>query len=214
MEPQFQSSFIPKKPVTSESHSFVAHSTMSVGIFSIVGNALVVLTLVACISLFSYTLVLKNKIADLHKQIVSAKEVFQPDTIQALIKTSNKLTSAQQLLQKHTAPTEIFDALQSLVFKKARFTNFTYTNKNNNASITMQIEASSYNVLEQQSLMLSGAIFIGSPIFSDFKVLDTGNISTKFNANIDPSLLLYSKIAGTLNSNGINTTNQATTTTP
>ena len=124
---------------------------------------------------------------------------------------------ATQLLQKHTAPSEIFTTLQSLALKKVRFDDFVYTNKNNAVTVKMQVEAGSYNALTQQDMVFSNTSFILQPKFSNFKVLDTGNISATFNASIDPSLVSYKKLLETGSISQDNSANysniKATTTT-
>lgn len=206
MEPQFQSSFIPRKSVTADTTSFnTGTSNPPIGIFSLIANVMIVITIFACIGLFAYSKILSSQISQKHSEIVKAKDAFQIDTIQALISASQKLSSAEELLNKHTAPSEIFSILQTLALKRVRFGDFTYKNKNGSVSITMQVEAESYNAMVQQDSVLSHTNFLFSPVFSDFKILENGHISAKFTSDIDSSQILYTKLLNAGSVDGQNT---------
>ncbi len=192
MEPQFQSSFIPKKPAVSIP-SAPAAPTHSFNIFSIAATVILVATILAAGGLFAYKQILNGQIDKANADIVAARDAFQPDTIKELIDVSGRLMSAQKLLNSHIALSYMLDNLQSMTFKKIRFNNFNFSSKEGVPTISMDVEGQSYNVLVQQYDIFSQDTSIQNPSFSDFTVTDNGNVTTKFIGTIDPSLISYKK---------------------
>ncbi len=192
MEPQFQTSFIPKKPVDSGIKMVGAKGPIS--IFSIFTTVLVVGTVVASAGLFFYQQMIQSQITDVEKNIVSARGAFQPDTIKQLITVSSQITFTEKLLNSHILINQIFNLLQNLTVRKIAFNDFTYTNKNGSPSIVMNGESQSYNALLDQSNIFAQSGLVQNSQFSNFSLSSDGNVSFKLSANIDPSVLLYPKV--------------------
>jgi hypothetical protein len=200
MDPKFQTSFIPKKPVVGGVNE-PAGLSRPIGIFSVFMWFAFIITVLTTLALFGYKQVLNSQISQAEKDIVSAREAFQPETLKELVDVSSRITLTQRLLNSHVLTSQILDMLQNLILKKVRLNNFTLSSKENVPTISMDLEASSYNALAQQSIVFSKSTEIKNPQFTDFTVLDTGNITTKFTATLDPSLLSYKKVIDSLNTN-------------
>ena len=200
MDPQFQTSFIPKKPIISGSRDSI-NVEKSTNIFSVVSVIIFIAVLALSVGLFIYKNILVNQITDANKKIVAAREAFQPETIKELISVSTQIMSAQRLLQSHVAPSQIFYTLQSLTFKKISLNNFIFIHKDGATSVSADMEAQSYNALAQQSDLFSKTVFIQKPNFENFNVLENGNITSKFSAVIDPSIFSYKNAVDALNLN-------------
>ena len=148
MEPQFQTSFIPKKPIDPGIRMVNAKEPTS--IFPIIAWVIVIATIIACGALFAYEQLLKSQINQAETNIISAKEAFQPDTIQQLVNVSNQISFTENLLKSHVLTNRILDILQSLTVKKIYFIDFSYSNTLGSPSILMNGETQSYNALAEQ----------------------------------------------------------------
>jgi len=198
MEPKFQSSFIPQKPIiTGLSSTTTATSSpyaVAPNIFSIIATILFVGSLLVSAGLFGYEKLLTSQIAQADKDLVAARNAFELDTIHNLIDISSHISSTKQLLQKHVVISEVFNLLQSLTVKNVRFDSFSYVEKADSLSISMTGEAKNYNTLAAQSAIFLANTSIKNPSFSDFTLTDTGNVTFKFSADIDPSVVSYKRV--------------------
>jgi hypothetical protein len=192
MEPQFQTSFIPKK--STDPGIRIINAKEPISLFSILTTVIVIATIVASGVLFAYQQILKSQISQAEKDIVAAKQAFQPDTIKQLITASSQIDFTERLLNSHILINQIFNLLQNLTVKKIAFTDFTYINKNGSPSVVMDGESQSYNALVEQYSIFNQSGLILNPEFSDFALSTDGNITFKLSANVDPSVILYQKV--------------------
>ena len=200
MDPKFQTSFIPKNPVVTQS-KIPSITIPTVNIFSAISTAIFFLTLILIGGLFGYKILLNKQIAQADKDIVQAKQAYQLEAVQSIIDANSRIISTKELLNKHIAVSELFNLLQTLTLKKISFGNFIYTNKEGSYSITMDAEAQTYNALAQQNDIFLKNSFIKDPQFSNFELAENGNIKVKFTTSIDPSLISYKRAIEALSSN-------------
>lgn len=192
MEPKFQTSFIPKKPIGSPvgSGMNIIHST---NVFSVVATVVFIVTLLTSGGLFFYKYTLNNQIQVADQNILTARAAFEPEIIKQLVDVNARIISAKKLLENHVVVSKLLGLMEDLVLKKMRFTEFNYANTDNNPTLTVIGEVQTYNALaEQQDVFLkSGSI--KAPVFSNFNLGDNGYITFNFSATVDPTLISYKK---------------------
>lgn len=193
MEPKFQNSFIPKKPMglTQNVGVNVVHST---NIFSVIAGIIFVIALLISGGLFAYGKILDGQIEEVQAKILAARGAYEPEKIKELIDIDRKITSSEDLLRNHVAVSEVLSLLEELTLKKMRFTSFDYTNNNNKPEVTIAGDVQTYNALAKQQEFFASTEFIRNPTFTDFNLGDNGYISVKFSADIDQSLISYKRI--------------------
>ena len=192
MEPKFQTSFIPKKPIgqTGGPSLSVVHN---VSIFSTVAAVVFIVTILSSGALFFYKNILSGQIGQYDKDIASASSAFQPQKIQDLIDANSRIATTKTLLENHVVVSKLLLLLNNLVLKKIRIADLIYSNKNKEPSLLMIAEAQTYNALaEQQDLFLKNE-FIKDPVFSSFVLGDNGYITFNFLATINSNLISYKK---------------------
>jgi len=193
MEPKFQTSFIPKKPIISEPGSRVAVSH-SINIFSAIATIIFVLTILTSGGVFIYKNILESQILLSDKSLNAAREAFHPEKIQELIDADSRIMATKRLLEKHVAVSELLTLLQSLTVKRMRFTSLSYINKNTGLpTLSIDGEAATYNALAEQKDIFGQNEFIKNPQFSNFSLMDNGAVSVKFFTTLDPKLVSYKK---------------------
>jgi hypothetical protein len=192
MEPKFQSSFIPKKPVVSTQNTAIPVA-QETNIFSLVAGVMFTVAILVSAALFGYQKVLHNQILTAQQAVSDARSAFEADKIQDLIDSNGKIDSAKQLLVKHVALSKLLLLMQQLTLANVKFDDLEYTNQSGLPTLTIAVEAQSYNALASQSDIFRANEFIKSPYFTEFSPQDTGSIKAKFNSTIDTSLVSYAK---------------------
>ena len=191
MEPKFQTSFIPKRPISSSTGNSVIRST---NIFSIVATVFFIVTLFTSVGLYLYKNLLTNQIAEVDKILNTSRTAFQPEKIQELVDVNNRIEVAKNLLEKHIVTSNLLTLLETLTVKRMRFVNFNYSNRAGIPTVVMKGESQTYNALAQQEDIFSKDKSLVNPEFSDFNLGDNGNITFDFSATLEPGLISYKKI--------------------
>ena len=192
MEPKFQTSFIPKKPIGS---TVSPSSNISAGgsLFSSIATVVFVITLLTSGALFVYKNILSGQVEQYDKEINDASNAIQPQKIQDLIDANSRVTVTKTLLDNHVVVSKLLTLLNDLTIKRIRFTSLNYINKNKESSLSISLEAQTYNALVQEQSLLQINEFIKNPVFSNFSLGDNGFITVDFSATVDPSLVSYKK---------------------
>lgn len=200
MEPNFRTSFIPKKPIVSTQGVGGATVIKTTNIISLVGNIVFVFMLLISGGLFFYKSMLNDQIVQAGLDLDAARDAFQLDVIQELIDVNARLRATNDLLNQHVAISEFLLFLQEKTIKNVRFESLDYKNEVNNQSVTMKVEGSSYNALASQGEIFSKEEFIKSPYFSEFNTKDNGIVTAVFSSNIDAALVSYKRKIDSSNS--------------
>ncbi len=197
MEPKFQTSFIPKKPVIDASRAMLP-TVKNVNIFSTIATVVFVLTILVSGGLFGYRYYLIGKIVQNDKDLNSARAAFQPETIKQLLDASTRFTTISNLLENHFVVSELLVMLEQLTVKNVAFSELTYSYSSGIISVSMNGQSRTFNALAQQSDIFYKSGFLLSQLFSDFNLTDTGNVSFKYSANILKDLVSYKSKVGAL----------------
>jgi hypothetical protein len=195
MEPKFQTSFIPKGPISSDSNPVsgirrtgdVTHITLLPTVSGIVFTIALLITG----GLYGYEYVLNSQIADLDASLVHTKAAFDTDTVQQLIVESNQIRSAKTLLNKHVAISNIFALFQANVLPTVKFSGFTFDSSGSTILVTIEGEASSYDAIAQQNDLFQKITYMHDSTFTNLDLSDKGTVTLKFKTSIDPNLVSY-----------------------
>jgi H2-forming N5,N10-methylenetetrahydromethanopterin dehydrogenase-like enzyme len=190
MEPKFQTSFIPKKPIGS-SQGLGISVIRGNNILSVIATVVFIVTVLTAGSLFFYKNILINQVSVADKSVIDTQIVLGTDTILKLVDLDTRIKSARILLEKHAVVSKVLLLMEGLVLKKMRFNEFSYKNLDNKPSVSVSGEIQTYNALAgQQEAFLSNPS-VKNPEFSNFNLADNGYIVVKFSADIDPNLISY-----------------------
>jgi len=196
MEAKYQTSFIPKKPVTTGQRSSGGMSLLlliSILIF------LVSLGSVAYVILFKQAYI--KSIEEAQKTIETNKSGLVSDslTIESLVELDSRINVANKLLSNHIAVSPIFNFLQQATLKSVRFKNFSFTSVNKDStkkvSIQMSGQAKDWETVASQADEFGKTEWkkiIDEPKISNLSLNSDGSISFIFSAYINPDYLIYS----------------------
>ncbi len=192
METKFQTSFIPKQPVTE-----TAHRASSSGLIFLISLILFVASIAAAAGAFLYNDYIDKSIVEGNAQLKRNEQALDPTTIQGLTRLNDRINSATTLLDKHVAVSRLFAVLSDATLQNVRFNDFTYANAGGDkVNISMKGQATSYETVALQSKSFtdpSRKNVFKSPLFGDLNLDQSGNVTFSFSASIDPSLVSYSK---------------------
>ncbi|KND48091.1 MAG: putative pilN [Parcubacteria bacterium C7867-006] len=192
MEPKFQTSFIPKKPIVSETGTSVG-VVRETNIFSVVATILFIATILVSGGLFGYKIILHKQITADDQQIDAAKAALQVDKIKELIDANNRIIASKNLLDKHVALSQLLTLMQSLTVRRIRLLDLTYLNKSGIAVLSLNGQAQNYNALAEQSRIFSENEYLSNDKFSEFTLEDNGYIRVKFESTVNTSLTSYKR---------------------
>src|SRR3989338_35956 len=193
MEQNFQTSFIPKKPMVAER----AIPTRSIGFLTIVSIFILFTILLASLALYFYKGILTKNIAQMENTLNLAKNRFEPSKITELQTLDKRLRASSEILGKHIVITTVFEALQDITMKTVRYTKFSYQLGDEKAPkviIKMSGQAVGYRSIAFQSdLFAQNKNFI-DPVFSNLTLDNSGNVLFDLEFSVDPSFVDYKQM--------------------
>jgi len=193
MEQNFQTSFIPKKPMIEER----AVASQPVSLSTIISIFVFFTMLVATGALYFYNGILNKNIIQMENDLNLAKNRFEPSKIIQLQVLDKRLRASNEILSKHIATSPIFKALQSITMKTISYTKFGYDfnsdTKNPKIMVKMSGIALGYKSVALQSDLFTTNKNLIDPIFSNLALDDKGNVTFDLEFSVDPDFVNYKK---------------------
>jgi hypothetical protein len=188
MDPRFQSSFIPKKPIAGN----VKPARGPINVLWLISIVVFVVALAGCVAVYFYQSYLNSSIASDEQSLNLTQGQFDPSTINQIIRLDSRLTNAKSLLSSHQALSNLFAALENTTLQSVRFSNFTFGVGDQNAlTVTMSGEAKSFSDIALQSQVFNKTTYFKNLVISGLTVEPTGYVAFNAAMTIDPSLLSY-----------------------
>lgn len=190
MEQNFQTSFIPKKPILKESAIYARPTS----IFLIISLFVLFTVLLATGGLYFYKGITVKKITDLENTLNLAKNRFEPSKITELQVLDKRLLASSEILSEHTTIIPIFNALEQITMKSVRFTDFSYDLGTDNkaiVSVKMSGVAIGYRSIALQSDLFAKNKNLIDPIFSNLVLDNSGNVIFDLEFSVNPSFVNY-----------------------
>lgn len=194
MDQNFQTSFIPKKPIVKENETV----SRPVGFLLVISLFILFTVLLATGGLYFYKRVVANNIVALQDNLNKAINRFEPAAITRLQVLSKRLDASTEILSKHITVVPIFDALEALTLKTIRYTKFSYTlgTEKNTLVINVQMSGIAKGYMD---IALQADLFtnkeIGKklidPVFSNLTLDNNGNVLFDLNFSVDSDFVNY-----------------------
>jgi hypothetical protein len=149
MEQNFDTSFIPKRPIFKEEANIRRHAPISV--VALVGFAVFFAALILTGLAFFVHKKESDIVQSLATQLASEKERFNPQAIEDLKATSVRLKHAKQIVDNHVAASPLLDLVQSFTNKSVYYENLNLA-KEEKTGYTLRLKgkAPSYGLLYAQ----------------------------------------------------------------
>ncbi len=195
VETKFQTSFIPKKSMTTER---LSGSRMSIFLF--ISIIIFLASLGIAIFVFLEKKILIQKISTDQSTIVTKKASFDPNTIDNIVELNTRIEVAKNLLASHTDITPIFNFLNQVTLKNVRFKDFSFSgqsvdsNGQNIVGIKMNGIARDFETVASQADEFGKQdwrnIIRGTQV-SNLSLNTDGSVSFVLSATVLPGVLLY-----------------------
>lgn len=193
METKFQTSFIPKQPVTSEA----PHHASAASLFFLFAFIIFMASLACAGGVFIYSGIIKNNINEGKSQLTLNKNAFDPNTINQITRLNDRINAADYLLKRHKSVSTLFSVLSNATLVNVRFSDFNYAGVDDKITLSMKGQASSYETVALQAKEFTNPNLknvFRSPLFGDLTLDTQGNVSFSFSTNVDPLLVDYYKL--------------------
>ena len=190
MDPRFQTSFIPKKPVITQSP--VSRSS-NIDLFSLIAIVIFILSLGLSGGIFFWQNLITKDIETKKATLERARDAFEPDLIKKIIRLDSRIENGKTLLGSHVSVTRLFDALSTITLRGVRFRdfNFSYLAKDK-IEVSMKGQAQSFAAVAIQSDFFNQQKYLKNTLIGDLSLEPTGTIGFSVNTIIDPELVSYS----------------------
>ena len=191
MDNSFQTSFIPKKPITPG----VPSSKTPRSLFSVIATFLLVFVLVLSLGLFVYKIYLNKQKESYSNSLTSARDSFEQGTIDELDLFNKRTESAKELLNKHVVISPIFKLLQEITIPSVQYTTFEQITDENGFLVKIEGVARDYRSIALQADMFNSTkgLSFKNVVFSNLVKDKNNNIIFDLKFNVDPALLSYEK---------------------
>jgi hypothetical protein len=199
MENSFQTSFIPKKPISS-----VVSTKEPKSLFSIIAAFLLVISILAPVGLFFYKAYLTKQKEALSASLLVARDSFEKDTIEELGLFDKRIEISKQILNNHIISSPLFALLGGITIPTIQYTSFSQQVSDKGFSISLEGKAKDYKSIVIQSDVFSSAkgSSFKNVLFSNLTKDTNNNVSFNLKFEIDPNVLSY-KNNVTLNQSGV-----------
>lgn len=191
MEKDFQTSFIPKKPMIEERPV----SSRPVGIFMAAAFFILFVVIILSGGLYFYNGVLSKNIKEMETNLNLAKGRFEPSKIVQLQLLDKRLKAATSVLSTHVAISPIFKSLQEITMKSVRFTKFSYSvgslQDAQKIEVKMSGAAVGYRSIALQADLFARNKFFIDPVFSNLSLDEKGNVVFDLEFVVDPTFVDY-----------------------
>ncbi len=193
MDPRFQTSFIPKKPIVAQP----GRAPSSINLFSLLATVVFIVALALSGGVFFYKQLTQKQIDANKVSLEKAKDAFEPDTINQIVRLDTRIVTSKKLLANHLAITPFFDFLSSITLPTVRFKTFDFTHLGKDKiKVSMSGQARDYASVALQSDLLNKQKYLKETIIGDMSLDSSGTISFSVDTVVDPDLLSYALSIG------------------
>ncbi len=201
MDQNFQTSFIPKKPIVEERSS----PSRPIGFLTIISIFVFFTMALSVGGVYFYKSILAKQITELGNSLNLAKNRFEPQQITRLQQVDKRLTAANEILSRHIAISPVFQIIGQVTEKGVRYTKFSYTAPEsgdaNSVTVKMSGQALNYRTIAMQADLFSKNKNIIDPVFSNLSLDDKGSVLFDLTFSIDRKLVDYKQVLATEGSN-------------
>lgn len=191
MDNSFQTSFIPKKPITTSGNV----SRPPTNIATVLSIAILIIIGAASAGLFLYKNYLIKQEEVLSSSLEKVRVTFEQDTIDELALYDKRVSSAKTILNSHIVLSPMFALLGNLTIPSIQYTKFDHQTNGQKFSVKMSGIASDYRSIALQADVFNSAKgrFFKNVVFSNLAKDKNNNVSFDIDFDVDGALLSYEK---------------------
>lgn len=192
MDKNFQTSFLPQKPLT---EPVTVKEKVSLGIFGFIGIIVFVISAGLALGVYFYEANLSKQLTDKQLQLNNARNILESPLIGEAKTLGRRISDTNQILSSHIIVSPIFEALQLNTLKSLQFNHFSYTvptDPTGKISVEMTGVARDYTSIALESDQLAKNKDIQNPLFSGLALdAKTGNVTFSLNFTVTPEFVNF-----------------------
>jgi hypothetical protein len=186
----FQTSFIPKKPITSTVSNKAPRSFLL-----IIAIFLLIVSVLGSVGLFFYKNYLTKHKESLSASLAVVRDTFEKDTIDELSLYNKRTETAKLILNNHIVLSSLFTRLGEITIPSVQYTGFDHETNDGGFLVKISGVARDYRAIALQANAFNttkGQSF-KNVVFSNLLKDKNNSISFNLEFNVDPALLSYEK---------------------
>jgi len=191
MDQNFQTSFIPKKPIIEER----TNSSQPIGIFFVASLFILFIVLLGTGGVYFYKQTITKSLVTLQSSLTLDQNNFEPSELTQLQTLDKRLKAATEILNNHISIIPVFNALQQVTMQTIRFTKFSYDvdsdTSPNDVDIKLSGMAIGYRSVALQSDLLNQNKNFINPVFSNLTLDNSGNVLFDLDFSVPASFVNY-----------------------
>ncbi len=205
METKFQTSFIPKRPLTPTSGVGASIGVprkvkTSINIFFDIALFIFIISIGAGGAVYAWKSISKSQQVSYQQTLSEKEKQFKSDLIEELKTANVKIDTAKKLISNHIAMSRIFEAISTFTVVNIRFLELEMSSAADISklmTISMKGQGANLPAVAFQADVLGSLTPYGlnkvfkNPIISDPILDENGVVTFGFKASIDPSSLVY-----------------------
>lgn len=192
MDPRFQTSFIPKKPIVATTNSVPS----TINLFSLIATVLFVVSLALSGGVYFYKDLLGKQIEESKVFLKKAQDDIDSDFIKQAIRLDSRIETSKKLLSSHLTITPFFAFLSEITLKTVRFRDFNFSYPApDKIAVSMKGQALSYSAVALQSDYLNQQKNLKNTIVGDMILDPGGTVSFNVITSVDPKVFSYALVA-------------------
>jgi hypothetical protein len=188
MAPNFQSSFIPKGPMTEEK----VFQKKKVGVFGVLAIFLLIISIAGSAGMYVYKGMVQSDITSLESQMASAEKSINQKSIKDMAAFSKKLEIMKTLVTNHEVIAGFLNLMSSSTVSTVQFTGLSYSqDKDGSLAVSLKGKATSYASVALQEDVFSRDKHISEINFSNLSLTDDGMVSFDLTMSVDSKISVY-----------------------
>jgi hypothetical protein len=193
MDQNFQSSFIPKEPMTEEK----VFKKKKAGVSGVLSLSLFIVSIIASVGMYAYKSILNSDIQSLESQMASAEKSIDTKSIDEMVQFSNKLQAAKDIVSKHEVISGFMNSLASSTVSTVQFIDFKYSEVKGGLVVSMKGKTNSYASVALQENIFSQNKSFRLATFSNLTLGEGGLVLFDVSINVDPQIAVYAPQSNT-----------------
>lgn len=194
MENQFTTTFIPKKPMVTETTSS-AQVSRPVGLLSTLVTIIFFITIIIGGGVYFWKQYETAEIQKLAESVKKIEKDFEPQLISELQTLDKQLRNGDLVLKNHTVISPLLDMLEASTIQPIRFTKFDFIiDETKGPLVKMSGESTEgYPAIAQQSNIFATNNALKDTIFSNFFLNQKGRVSFDLSFGVRPDFIDFEK---------------------
>ncbi len=169
----------------------------TIGFFTLLVVMVFLVTIGLAVGVFLYKSYLNNDIAKMRDELAKMRASFDPARISELERLDIRIKEAKKRLDAHTAPTLLFELLQTNTLQNVRYKEFEYeATGDQGMHIKINGQGKNFSSIALQSDEFGGNKNVLNPIFDELNPDQEGFVDFTVDANVAPDFISYGNSLG------------------